>query len=79
MFTQEDVNIIAKDLPTEAVMEIHKTTKISRPTIYKFLAGKKVRSNFGERIYVCALEIIKRNKLNEKRIRTQRNKILSIK
>ncbi len=77
MFTQEDVNIIANELPSSAVMEIAKKTGISRPTIYRFLNGNKIRSNYQERIYVAALKIIERDKIKTQKIKEQRSRILS--
>lgn len=78
MFTQDDVNIVAKALPSEAIMEINKNTGISRPTIYKFLRGEKVRSKSQERIYSNALKIIERDKLKEKKFKKQQARIFSI-
>ena len=72
MFTQEDVNIIKKELPTSAIMDIHKKTGISRPTIYRFLNGKKIRSTFQERIYLAALKFIERDKIKTNKIKKER-------
>lgn len=77
MFTQEDVNIINNELPTSAVMEISKKTGISRPTIYRFLKGNKIRTSYQERIYVTALKIIERDKIKTQKIKEQRSRILS--
>lgn len=77
MFTQEDVNIIANELPSSAVIEIAKKTGISRPTIYRFLKGNKIRTGFQERIYVAALKIIERDKIKTQKIKEQRSRILS--
>lgn len=77
MFTQEDVNIIANELPSSAVIEISKKTGISRPTIYRFLKGNKIRSGFQERIYIAALKIIERDKIKTQKIKQQRSRILS--
>jgi hypothetical protein len=79
MFTQDDVEIIAKALPSEAVMEIHKLTKVSRPTIYKFLRGEKIRSKLADAIYLFALKIIAREKRKEKLIKKRRAKVFRIK
>lgn len=76
MFTQEDVNIIKKELPTSAIMDIHKKTGISRPTIYRFLNGKKIRSTFQERIYLAALKFIERDKIKTNKIKKERIRIL---
>jgi len=76
MFTQEDVNIIKKELPSSAIMEIYHKTGISRPTIYRFLNGKKVRTNSQQRIYVAALKIIERDKVKTSRIKRERSRIL---
>ncbi len=76
MFTQEDVNIIKNELPTSAIMEIHSKTGISRPTIYKFLKGEKIRSKSQERIYLAALKIIEREKLKTDKIKKERIRIL---
>ncbi|MBI2723385.1 MAG: hypothetical protein HYX39_14520 [Bacteroidetes bacterium] len=77
MFTQEDVNIIANELPSSAVIEISRKTGISRPTIYRFLKGNKIRSRFQERIYIAALKIIERDKIKTQKIKQQRSRILS--
>lgn len=77
MFTQEDVNIIANELPSSAVIEISKKTGISRPTIYRFLKGNKICSKFQERIYVVALKIIERDKIKTQKIKQERLRILS--
>lgn len=77
MFTQEDVNIIANQLPSSAVMEIAKKTGISRPTIYRFLKGNKIRSQHQQRIYVAALKIIERDKIKTEKIKERRSRILS--
>lgn len=77
MFTQEDVNIIANELPSSAVIEISKKTGISRPTIYRFLKGNKIRSRLQERIYMAALKIIKRDKIKTQKIKQERSRILS--
>ncbi|MGE0566423.1 MAG: hypothetical protein AB7O73_00625 [Bacteroidia bacterium] len=76
MFTQEDVNIIKNELPTSAIMEIHRKTGISRPTIYRFLKGEKIRSRFQERIYLAALKIIEQDKIRTEKIKKQRKRIL---
>lgn len=76
MFTQEDVNIIKKELPTSAIMEIHRKTGISRPTIYRFLKGEKIRSRFQERIYLAALKIIEQDKIRTDKIKRERKRIL---
>ena len=76
MFTQEDVNIIKNELPTSAIMEIHERTGISRPTIYRFLKGEKIRSRFQERIYIAALKIIERDKVKTDKIKKERSRIL---
>jgi predicted transcriptional regulator len=77
MFTQSDVNILKEQLPTSAVMEIFKRTKISRPTIYKFLNGEKIRSRFQIRIYTTALKIIERDKIQTGKIKKERSRILN--
>lgn len=76
MFTQEDVNIIKNELPTSAIMEIHRKTGISRPTIYRFLKGEKIRSRFQERIYLAALKIIEQDKIRTDKIKKERKRIL---
>lgn len=76
MFTQEDVNIIKKELPSSAIMEIHKKTGISRPTIYRFLNGEKVRSVYQHRIYTVALKIIESDKVKTNKIKKERKRIL---
>lgn len=76
MFTQEDVNIIKKELPSSAIMEIHKKTGISRPTIYRFLNGEKIRSAYQHRIYLAALKIIEKDKIRTNKIMQERGRIL---
>lgn len=76
MFTQDDVNIIKNALPTSAIMEISKMTGISRPTIYRFLGGRKIRYRFQEKIYVAALKFIERDKIKTKKIKKERSRIL---
>jgi hypothetical protein len=77
MFTQSDVNILKEQLPTSAVMEIFKRTKISRPTIYRFLNGEKIRTRFQIRIYVTALKIIERDKIQTGKIKKEGSRILN--
>ena len=77
MFTQDDVNIIKDELPSSAVIEIAKKTGISRPTIYRFLKGKKIRSGFMEIIYVAALKLIERDRIKTQKIKEQRSRILN--
>ena len=76
MFTQKDVDILNNELPTSAVMEIHKKTAISRPTIYRFLHGLKVRSSIQDRIYIAALEVIEQDKIITRSIKRERARIL---
>ncbi len=77
MFTQTDVNILKKELPTSAVMEINKRTGISRPTIYRFLSGEKIRTGLQIRIYTTALKIIERDKITTGKIKQERSRILN--
>lgn len=77
MFTQDDVNILKNQLPTSAVMEIFKRTKVSRPTIYRFLNGEKVRYALQLKIYSAALKIIERDKIRTGKIKQQRERILN--
>jgi|CXWL01.1.fsa_nt_gi predicted transcriptional regulator len=77
MFTQTDVNILKRVLPTSAVMEINKRTGISRPTIYRFLNGEKIRTRLQIRIYTTALKIIERDKITTGKIKQERSRILN--
>lgn len=77
MFTQNDVDILKKQLPTSAIMEIFKRSKVSRPTIYRFLKGKKVRYSLQLKIYSAALKIIERDKIRTEKIKLQRERILN--
>jgi len=76
MFTQEDVNIIVSELPTGAITEISRETTISRPTVYRFFNGKKVRPASQSRIYMAALKIIQRDREATRRIIQERSRIL---
>lgn len=76
MFTQEDVNIIKEALPSSAIMEIHEKTGISRPTIYRFMKGEKIRWHLQQIIYVAALKIIERDKIKTNKIKKERSRIL---
>lgn len=77
MFTQSDVNILKKELPTSAVMEINKRTGISRPTIYRFFNGDKICSRLQIRIYTTALKIIERDKITTGKIKQERSRIFN--
>lgn len=76
MFTQEDVNIIALELPAGAIAEISRETTISRPTVYRFFNGKKIRNASQSRIYLAALKIIKRDREATRKIIQERTRIL---
>jgi len=77
MFTQNDVDILLKELPSNAVLDIYKDTGISRPTIYRFLDGKKIRSGLQERIYISALKVIEQDKIKTRKIKQERSRILN--
>lgn len=77
MFTQDDVNILKNQLPTSAVMEIYRRTRISRPTIYRFLNGEKIRTRYQLRIYSAALKIIERDKIKTGKLRQERSRIFN--
>ena len=76
MFTQKDVDILNEALPSNAIMDIHKKTTISRPTIYRFLNGCKIRTFLQEKIYIAALEVIEEEKIRLQRIKKKRSRIL---
>ena len=76
MFTQTDVNILRNELPTSAVMEIFKRTGISRPTIYRFLNGEKIKTRYQIKIYSTALKIIERDKITTEKIKKMGLRIL---
>lgn len=77
MFTQTDVDMIVNELPSSAIMEISEKTGISRPTVYRFFKGVKIRSSLQERIYVAALKIIERDRNRSQKIKDERDRILN--
>lgn len=77
MFTQQDVDMIIGELPSSAIQEIASKTGISRPTVYRFFRGEKIRSQFQERIYLAALKIIERDRNRTQKIMEQRTRILN--
>ncbi|MBS1635413.1 MAG: hypothetical protein JST26_05775 [Bacteroidetes bacterium] len=77
MFTQEDVDMIAGELPPSAVGEIARKTKISRPTIYRFLNGERIRTRYQEQIYLAALKIIEHDRNRTQKIKELRTQILN--
>lgn len=77
MFTQEDVDMIAVELPSSAMEMIATKAGVSKPTVYRFFQGIKIREQSGERIYLAALKLIQKNKARAKRIRAKRAKILN--
>ena len=76
MFTHADVQILADQLSDGAVRLINKKTKISKPTIYKFLRGEVVRSESAQRIYSATLSIIEQSNTKEDKLRQKSQKIL---
>lgn len=68
MFTPQDVNILKVQLPSGAIVEICKATHISRPTIYKFLSGGKVKSEFQLKIVKSALKLIEQDKIKTQKV-----------
>lgn len=62
MFTKREANLLKKQLPTNSIIEISTKRNISRPTIYKFFRGEKIRSYHAKAIYEEALEILEREK-----------------
>lgn len=78
MFSQIDVDILKKELPASAVIEINKKTGISRPTIYRFFNGERIRARFQIRIYTAALKIIEKDKITEGKIKKERSRILNM-
>lgn len=77
MFTQEDVHIIAAELPSNAIEEIAHKAGVSRATTYRFFQGLKVRQHNQERIYLAALKVIEKDKARTKKIREERARILN--
>lgn len=77
MFTQEDVDMIVNELPSSAIIEIAEKTGISRPTVYRFFNGTKIRTDLQERIYVAALKIIERDRNRSQKIKDERSRILN--
>lgn len=51
---------IMHQLPTNGIVEIKKESGVSKPTIYKFFYGKKVRSNLAERIIEAIITVLTR-------------------
>ncbi len=77
MFTQHDVQILVSQLPDRSVAKIKKKTKISRPTINKFLRGEKVTSDKAERIYAAALSLIRQNRKKESKLRRKSTQLFN--
>lgn len=75
MFTQEDVNRIALELPAKAMQDIASKAHVSRPTVYRFFQGIKVRQQ--ERIYMAALSVIERDRIRVQRVREKHAKLFS--
>lgn len=76
MFTQSDVQILASLLPSRAVKRISRKTKISRPTIYKFLNGKKIRTDLAQKIYEAGVLLAEENKSKETLLRQKSAELL---
>jgi hypothetical protein len=51
---------IMNQLPTNGIVEIKKESGVSKPTIYKFFYGKKVRSNLAEKIIEAIIKVLTR-------------------
>lgn len=51
---------IMHQLPTKGIEEVTKESGVSKPTIYKFLYGKKVRSNLAEKIIEAIIKVLSR-------------------
>lgn len=51
---------IMHQLPTNGIVEITKESGVSKPTIYKFFYGKKVRSNLAEKIIEAIIKVLTR-------------------
>lgn len=58
MFTKEEIELVKNELPDRAMTQLAIETGISRPTIYRFFEGKKIKSYMQEQIYLAALKII---------------------
>ncbi len=58
MITKKQIRQLKKELPLRAAYTIAEETGISRPTIYKFLNGGRVREYYAKEIMVSALKII---------------------
>lgn len=75
MFTKEEIELIKRELPSRAVTELAKETGISRPTIYRFFEGKKVKSYLQETIYLAALRVIEKHQKRKSYIRLKMEKV----
>lgn len=76
MFTQHDVQILVKLLPSQAVRLIRQKTTISKPTIKKFFDGGKIRTDLAQRIYEAALSLIEENNSKENELRKKTARLL---
>ena len=77
MFTQADVDMIALELPSAAIGQIASKAGVSKPTVYRFFQGIKVRPDSQERIYLAALKVIQKEKARIRRIREKRAGVLN--
>lgn len=62
MFSTEEISKIKNELPIRAAYLINEKTGISRPTIYKFFNGGKVRPYYAREILECALDLVEERK-----------------
>lgn len=77
MYTQDDVDMIAVELPSSAMEKIATKAGVSKPTVYRFFQGVKIREQSQERIYQAALQVIQKNKTRKKKLQEKRAKILN--
>ena len=76
MFTQNDVQILEKLLPSKGVKLIREKTTISKPTIKKFFKGEKIRTDLAQIIYEAALSLIEENNCKENKKKKKTAKLL---
>ena len=79
MFTTDELKTFKAALPSKGVHLLHKRTGLSRPTIYKFLSGKSVRTSTEEMIWEAGLELIKETARRRDELRRKAKKVLGAK
>lgn len=77
MFTKEEIELIKNELPDRAMTQLAIETGISRPTIYRFFEGKKIKSHMQEQIYLAALKIIEQYQKKKSSIKKKTDMLFS--